>query len=105
MPRLAFLLAATLVATPAFAATYSAKPAAPVEGKIIGRDISWACGPAACSGNTDASRPVVLCQDLAKRAGSIESFIVDGSALSADDLAKCNKYAKNGAPAVLATAN
>lgn len=105
MSRFAFLLAATVVAAPAFAATYSAKPAVPAEGKIIGRDISWACGPAACSGNTDAGRPVVLCQDLAKHAGAIESFIVDGSALSADDLAKCNKYAKSGAPAALAKVN
>ena len=105
MSRIALFLAAALVATPAFSATYTAKPVTPAQGKIIGQDISWTCGPTACTGATDNSRPVVLCQGLAKRAGAIDSFLVDGRALSADDLAKCNLSAKGGAPAALATAS
>ena len=57
-------------------------------------------GPAAadaCRGSTEASRPLILCQDLAKRAGRIESFAADGRALSAEQLAKCNSAAKDGA--------
>ena len=102
----ALIAAATLLATPAFAGTYSAKPvAAPTAAKIIGKDISWTCGANGCSGSTDASRPVVLCQDLAKRAGRIESFVADGAALSAEQLDKCNSAAKGGAKPELAKVN
>ena len=102
----AFIAAASFLAAPAFAATYSAKPiAAPAAGKIIGKNISWSCAGDTCRGSTEASRPLVLCQDLAKRAGRLESFTADGQALSAEQLAKCNSAAKNGAPAELARAN
>lgn len=86
--------AAVLFAAPAAAATYSAKPAAPTSEKFIARDITWNCGPAACQGATAESRPAVLCQSLAKRAGRIESFVVDGRAFSAAELDKCNTAAK-----------
>ena len=102
----AFIAAATLVATPAFAGTYSAKPvAAPEAQKIIGKDISWACSANGCTGSTDASRPLVLCQDLAKRAGRLESFAADGKALSSEQLDKCNAAAKGAAQAELAKVN
>lgn len=92
------LSAATLLASPALAGSYVAKPAAaPAEAKITAKDIRWSCADGACRGTTELSRPVVLCQDLAKKAGRIDSFIVDGRALGADDLAKCNKDAKGGA--------
>nr|WP_294848704.1 hypothetical protein [uncultured Sphingomonas sp.] len=105
MSRFALFAAVALIATPAFSANYTAKPVAPADGKIIGRDISWACGPTACTGSTEASRPVVLCQDLAKRTGAIGSFTINGRDMGADELAKCNKSAKGGTPAALATAN
>ena len=79
---------------PASAATYSAKPATPFSGRFVARDITWNCGPAACEGSTADSRPTVLCQSLAKHAGRIESFIVDGRELASADLAKCNTAAK-----------
>jgi hypothetical protein len=102
----AFIVAATLLATPAFAGSYSAKPVAAADtAKIIGKDISWACSANGCTGSTEASRPVILCQDLAKRAGRIESFIADGKPLSAAQLDKCNSAAKGDAPASLAKAN
>ena len=102
----AFIAAAALFAAPAFASSYSAKPvAAPETTKIIGKDISWACSVNGCTGSTEASRPVILCQDLAKRAGRIESFLADGKPLSAEQLDKCNSAAKGDAPASLAKAN
>ena len=102
----AFIAAASFLAAPAFAATYSARPvAAPAPAKIIGKDISWARDGDSYRGSTEASRPLILCQDLAKRAGRIESFVADGAALPADQLAKCNTAAKDGAPAELAKAN
>lgn len=102
----AFIVAASFVAAPAVAATYSAKPAvAPAAAKIIGKDISWARDGDSYRGSTEASRPLILCQDLAKRAGRLESFTADGQALSADQLAKCNTAAKDGASAQLAKVN
>jgi hypothetical protein len=102
----AVFAAATLLAAPAVAGTYTAKPVAkPAQTKIIGKDISWTCGPDACQGSTDASRPLVLCQDLAKRAGKLENFVADGRALAADQLAKCNGSAKDGAATALAKVN
>jgi hypothetical protein len=95
MLRPAFALSAlALTAVPAAAATYSAKPVVPTSQRFITRDIVWQCGPAACQGSTQDGRPVVLCQSLAKRAGRIDSFVVDGRAFSAAELDRCNASAK-----------
>ena len=99
----AALLAAPLAVS---AATYSARPIAPVAAKrIIASDISWTCAPEACRGSTQNSRPIVLCQGLAKKAGRLESFIVDGRALPVADLDKCNLAARDGGAEVIAPAN
>ena len=93
------LAAATLLPTAAAAATYSAKPVTPVAAKrVLARDISWACGPAACLGTSEDSRPLVLCQGLAKKAGAIESFIVNGRAFGVAELGQCNAVVR-AAPA------
>lgn len=106
MNRVAVLIAATLLGAPALAGTYSARPVTPPEpGKIIGKDISWACAGDTCRGSTDASRPAILCQDLAKRAGQLESFVADGRQLSAAELAKCNSAARDRAAPSLAKAS
>ncbi len=95
MLRPLFALAAiALTAAPAIAGTYSAKSAVPASGRFIARDITWNCGPDACQGSTDESRPAVLCQSLAKRAGRIESFIANGRAFTPAELDKCNASAK-----------
>jgi hypothetical protein len=96
------LSALALVATPAVGATYSAKPATPATGRIIARDITWNCGPDACQGSTAESRPAVLCQSLAKRAGRIESIMVDGRAFGAAELDRCNASAKGQKASALA---
>jgi len=91
------LLSASLVlalAAPAAAASYSAKLAAPTAQRIIARDITWQCGADACQGSTAESRPVVLCESLAKRAGKVDSFLVDGRAFNDAELATCNASAK-----------
>jgi hypothetical protein len=95
--------ALAITTTAAAASSYSAKPAAPTTERFVTRDITWNCGPDACQGSTDESRPVVLCQSLAKRAGQIDSFIVDGRALAAADLAKCNAAAKAAPSKALAS--
>lgn len=93
-----FLFALAVAAAPAAASNYSATLAAPTSGRFIARDITWTCGTAACQGATDESRPLVLCQSLAKRAGRIESFVVDGRQLERSELDRCNASAK-AAPA------
>jgi hypothetical protein len=56
--------------------------------------MNWSCASGTCQGATDESRPAVLCQALAKQAGRVESFLVDGRAFSDAELAKCNASAK-----------
>ena len=97
------LAAAALGAAPAAAATYSATLAVPANGRFIARDISWNCSAAGCLGATENSRPAVLCQSLAKRAGRIDSFAVDGRALAAAELERCNASAKPAAPEAIAS--
>ena len=94
------------LAAPAAAATYAGKPAGPAsESKFVGRDIIWSLAGGSYRGTTDHSRPVVLCQSLAKRAGRLESFTVDGKALGAEELAKCNAAAPATDGPVLAEAD
>ena len=81
-------------AAPAAAANYSATLLTPSTGKFIARDITWNCGADACQGATAESRPVVLCQSLAKQAGHVERFLVDGRAFTAEELGRCNASAK-----------
>jgi hypothetical protein len=88
------LAAIAALASPAAAASYSAKLAVPTSQRIIARDITWQCGSDACQGSTAESRPVVLCESLAKRAGKVDSFLVDGRAFGDAELAQCNASAK-----------
>jgi hypothetical protein len=90
-------------AAPAAAATYSAKLSSPASGHIVARDMNWACAGESCQGATDESRPVVLCQALAKQAGKVESFAVDGRAFGSAELDKCNAAAKPQAGKALAS--
>jgi hypothetical protein len=94
--------AAIFAAAPAAAATYAAKLASPAPGHIVARDMNWACAGASCQGATDESRPAVLCQALAKQAGRVESFAVDGRAFSDAELGKCNSSVKPAANKALA---
>lgn len=96
------LSAIALTAAPAAASSYSATPGAPASGRFVTRDIVWNCGPAACQGATEESRPLVLCQSLAKRVGRIDSFLADGRALAAADLDRCNASAKTAPAPTLA---
>ena len=98
MTRSAALFAlAALAAAPAMAGTYSAKPAVqPDTARIVGKNIVWTCAAGSCRGTTEASRPLVICQNLARHAGRIESFLVDGQPLAADQMAKCNASARGG---------
>ena len=100
------LFAALALAVPASAADYSGKPVSPgAAGRIIARDIVWTQAEGAYRGSTNESRPLVLCQSLAKRAGRLESFTVNGAPVAAADLAKCNAVAPQPESPALAEAN
>lgn len=106
MVRAFVLLTALAIAAPAAAATYAGKPATPVsDAKFVGRDIVWTLAGGSYQGRTDESRPLVLCQSLAKRAGRLESFTVNGRAMAEADLARCNAAAPAAAAPALAEAN
>jgi hypothetical protein len=107
MSRTIVLLASlAAIAAPASAATYVGKPvAAASEAKFVARDIVWANASGAYQGSTSESRPLVLCQSLAKRAGQLQSFTVDGKALAEADLAKCNSAAPATSASAAAEAN
>jgi len=92
--RLALSALALGFATPALAASYSATPDQPATGRFIDSDISWRCAGATCTGATTESRPLVLCQGLAKQAGRLGSFTVNGRPLDAGQLERCNASAK-----------
>lgn len=95
MPRpLAAFSALAVIAAPAAAATYSAATATSAPAKVAARDILWTCASGTCTGSTQNSRPLVLCQGLAKQAGTIESFAVNGQSISTEELARCNAVVK-----------
>ena len=94
MIRPVLILSLIAAAAPATAASYSAKLISPTNGRIVARDINWTCGAGACQRATEESRPAVLCEALAKRAGKLDSFAVDGRAFSGAQLEKCNAAAK-----------
>lgn len=102
-----FAVAAVLAITasaPAAASSYAATPITPAApGRLNLADISWQCGPAACQGSSEDSRPLVLCQGLASRTGRLTAFLVDGRAFGPTELAQCNAKARGSAP--LARAN
>ncbi len=93
------LLAAA--AAPASAANYSAKTEAPASAQRIAvRDLLWTCDSDACTGSTSNSRPVVLCEGLAKKTGRIRTFLVDGREMPASELERCNASARETHSAV-----
>ena len=99
MVRLLTGIALLVAPAAALASTYAATPIArAAQGRIIASDISWTCGPDACVGSTEESRPLVLCQGLASRTGRIASFVADGRAFAPAELGRCNARAKGEAP-------
>jgi len=91
------IAAATLAfagAAYAQAPVVTATPATAISGKIIAGDTLWACSGAACTTAKIDSRPAIACAQVVKQIGAVSSFAVGGTALGADDLAKCNTRAK-----------
>lgn len=94
MIRPLFALPLALTAAPVLASSYSATLDAKPAARFVTRDIVWTCAGTTCQGATEESRPLVLCQSLAKRAGRVGSFAVNGRAFVAGELQQCNASAK-----------
>ncbi|MBW4331030.1 hypothetical protein KY084_09115 [Stakelama sp. CBK3Z-3] len=91
------LVAYALGATPALAADgmYRGIPAtAPSNANFVTRSTMWHCDDGACTAAHDGQRDLVMCQLLARKVGRLESFAVDGAAMDADALTKCNGHAR-----------
>jgi len=69
---------------------YRAEFNQPVEaGTEVIRGTAWACKGNVCVANKGTSRPVIMCQRLAKKMGDVATFTVEGEALEGKKLAKC----------------
>lgn len=102
MPRLLSFAAIALVATTfstvpaALSASdsgvyYTATLAAPAtETRYIAGGRVWLCDGNSCRAQRSTARPLRVCRDFKRTAGVLSEFIVDGAALDADQLAKCN---------------
>jgi hypothetical protein len=92
------VLAALAAAVPAQAATshYSAElaQARPAAERMVANDIAWRCAGAGCVAGRSDSRPLTDCMALARQAGALKSFAVEGAALPPDQLEKCNAAAR-----------
>ena len=88
------ILGLVIASAPTMASHYHAEPAAkPAAATLILRDTVWKCGDAGCAGSRSNSRPATVCALLARKVGNLRSFSVNGEALGAFDLEKCNARA------------
>jgi len=70
---------------------YRAELASPApKAKFVARDVVWSCDGANCGAGRGTSRPLIMCTSLAREAGEVKSFTVNGTAIAPEDLARCN---------------
>ncbi len=98
MLRTALLaVAAFAVSAPAFAQApvYRAVPVQVAEaGSLIVGDTLWRCGAEGCSTAKATARPAIVCEQVAKKVGKLDSFVVNGTAFDETALGKCNAKAR-----------
>ncbi|MEJ5977899.1 hypothetical protein WG901_14715 [Novosphingobium sp. PS1R-30] len=56
---------------------------------IVG-GVLWKCAGSNCAAPADGSRPVLVCQRVAKTFGPIARFTSPAGELSSEDLSRCN---------------
>lgn len=72
--------------------TYSAaltNPLAAPRQRIVD-GVLWKCTTAQCSGTAEGSRPVLVCQRIARTFGAVSRFTTPTGELSGEELARCN---------------
>jgi hypothetical protein len=104
----AVLVGSTMIAATADAQTpggyYVAQPAAqPAKTRLMTRSTPWSLQGDRYVAARAPERDGVLCKLVVKQAGALTAFTVGGKAYDAEQLAKCNAYAKgDGGPASVA---
>lgn len=73
--------------TPYYSATLTA-PAG--EARAVAGGIAWTCEGATCVAGKASARPLRICRGLNRKFGEIATFKVEGEAITAEELAKCN---------------
>lgn len=69
----------------------TAQLAEPAQDKrIVAGNTLWSCNGTACITRDGGSRPMRLCRDLKRKAGTVTAFTVNGLALDSEALARCN---------------
>lgn len=70
---------------------YTAQLAAPAsDSRTIAGGVAWSCRGSTCVAGKGTSRPLRVCRELQRSVGEVTSFIANGEALEAEDLARCN---------------
>jgi hypothetical protein len=92
----AALIPLAFLAAPAFAAGhFDAQPLVrPAHERFVAGDNAWRCGEAGCTSARSSTRPALVCASLAREAGALRSFSVQGRAFSDEQLAACNGRAR-----------
>jgi hypothetical protein len=65
-----------------------AQPAASPQ--ILSSGVLWRCDGTTCIAARATSRPAIICARLVRETGPLTSFMVNGQALTAEQLARCN---------------
>lgn len=71
-----------------YSATLAAALPAPKAEIVNG--VLWKCAGVACAAPDQGSRPVLVCQKVARKFGEVARFAGPDGELAAEDLAKCN---------------
>lgn len=70
---------------------YRAELASPApKAKFVARDVVWSCDGASCGAGRGTSRPLIMCASLAREAGEVKSFTVNGTPIAPEELTRCN---------------
>jgi len=87
----ALCIASGAQAAPGTPAGHSATLESPVSAdNLTAHGLLWRCAGAQCVATASNSRPVVVCQALAREAGPMIAFSAGGELLSAEQMARCN---------------
>lgn len=89
-----FAGAAANAQTRANGPTYRAELSQPAgQASMAAAGVVWSCDGNACTAPRSNSRPAIVCARLVREAGTLTSFTVAGTAMSATDLERCNAAA------------
>lgn len=74
--------------------TYRAELVQPASAtRIITGTVLWSCTGTTCTAARATSRPAIVCARFVREVGAVASFAVNGTAMAAEDLARCNAAA------------